>query len=45
MEEESDHYFDNWKSDYKDVVKYEHERVFTFVPEEEVTDSVCYGKE
>lgn len=21
MEEESDHYFDNWKSDYKEVVK------------------------
>ena len=42
MEEESDHYFDNWKSDYKDVVKYEHERVFTFVPEEEVTDRYTF---
>lgn len=42
MEEESDHYFDNWKSDYKDVVKYEHERVFTFVPEAEVTDRYTF---
>jgi len=42
MEEESDHYFDNWKTDYKEVVKYEHERVFTFVPEEEVTDRYTF---
>lgn len=38
MEKERKHFFDKWISDYKDVVNYEHQRTFTFTPDNEVTD-------
>ncbi len=38
MEEEPNHYFVKWISDYKDVVRYEHQRTFTFTPDDEIKD-------
>lgn len=38
MEKASGKYFDKWISDYKDVVRYEHQRTFTFTPDDEIID-------
>ena len=38
MEKAPGKYFDKWISDYKDVVRYEHQRTFTFTPDDEIID-------
>ena len=38
MEKEPDNFFNNWISDYKKVIQYEHQKTFTFTPDEEITD-------
>lgn len=38
MEKAPGNYFDKWISDYKDVVRYEHQRTFTFTPDDEIKD-------
>lgn len=38
MEKVPGNYFDKWISDYKDVVQYEHQRTFTFTPDDEIKD-------
>ena len=38
MEESSNHYFNAWLNDYKYVKKYQHDKFFTFTPDDEIKD-------
>lgn len=43
MSKEPSHFFKNWINDYKDVIQHEHERVFTFTPDTEITDRYSFA--
>ncbi|MDD3360311.1 MAG: MerR family transcriptional regulator [Hespellia sp.] len=38
MEQKKSSFFTKWITDYKDVVQYEHERRFTFIPDDAITN-------
>ena len=42
MNEEPSHFFSSWINDYKDVVEYDHQRTFTFMPDVEITDKYSF---
>ena len=42
MNEEPSHFFSSWIDDYKDVVEYDHQRTFTFMPDVEITDKYSF---
>lgn len=42
MNEEPSHFFSSWINDYKDVVEFDHQRTFTFMPDVEITDKYSF---